>query len=539
MRKIKLILILLFTVLLSSCGLFLQKTGLKNYELQIKFSSEGLNDFQYDFIYLTKLLDEGFPNIDSIFPEKERLKLQNEIIQKLSNSNPGKTDFVIQCRKYLSKFHNQHTNIYLKSTFEKVYPFIIHIYENKWYLLNIDNTKDSLLISKQISHINGVTVNNIENLLINYTFAENKINQQFEIRSTRFYNKPELFKEIGLIATLNDSIKITFQDSSLIYLNPIHKDSISLFDIKFPEWEITEPVNKTYFYETYPKQNFVYLQYNKCHDKIDILEGIESYVKPWLQPLARTYVKWQFKKKKPSKMIAAYYNPEYPIFKDFLWELIDSLNNNHIDNLVIDLRNNPGGNLTLGIQLLYFLTERIDLKGFKEYIYTSAIYKHYQKKDFEELEKEYIQRFGKPVPDNKLVLTNFENNNLFKDIMKKSSPYYVSPNRPIFKGKVYIMANYKTGSAAAMLTTLAQDNKIAMIIGTSVGNNPIGATTWTPFKLPKTKARVSVATTYIERPDMKAGKIQIPDYWIEYSVYDLLKRKDPFFEKVIDLISNE
>ena len=60
--------------------------------------------------------------------------------------------------------------------------------------------------------------------------------------------------------------------------------------------------------------DLAYFQFNKCHDKIDILEGIESYVKPWLQPLARAFVKRQFKKEKPSKLIASYYNPEYPVF---------------------------------------------------------------------------------------------------------------------------------------------------------------------------------------------------------------------------------
>ena len=98
------------------------------------------------------------------------------------------------------------------------------------------------------------------------------------------------------------------------------------------------------------------------------------------------------------------------------------------------------------------------------------------------------------------------------------------------------MSNYGTGSAAALLTTLFQDNNIGTIIGTSVGNNPTGATTYTPMKLPKTKANISIATTYIERPYKENGEIQYPDYWVEYSINDLILGEDPYLEKIKELI---
>jgi len=122
--------------------------------------------------------------------------------------------------------------------------------------------------------------------------------------------------------------------------------------------------------------------------------------------------------------------------------------------------------------------------------------------------------------------------NLFSEITDKNSKYFIQDNRPIFKGNVYILSNYRTGSAAAMLTTLFQDNGIGTVIGTSVGNNPIGPTTYTPMKLPKTKAEISIATTYIERPEKVIGKIQIPDIWVEYTIDDLLNGKDPYLEIV-------
>ena len=63
------------------------------------------------------------------------------------------------------------------------------------------------------------------------------------------------------------------------------------------------------------------------------------------------------------------------------------------------------------------------------------------------------------------------------------SPYHIPWDRSVFKGKIIVLANSGTGSAAALITTILKDNNIATIIGTSVGNNPIGATNYQPFRL--------------------------------------------------------
>ena len=532
MKNIYLFLLLGLTLFLNSCGVFLQSTGMKNYKLKTQIDRSNINNYQYDFIYLTQLLDKGFPYIDSVFPQKTRDSLANIIIGNLSDKEVTNIDFIIQTRKYLSNFHNQHTSIRLKTEFKKVFPFYIHIYQNEWYLWNIETKYDSLLISKQIIKINDVEISNIEDQLIKFSFAENKINQQYDVRKFQFYNTPEYLKEIGLINTLNDSLKITFLDNSFIWINPINKENFKAFYIKPIDWEITKHQKKTYLYEMYSERNFAYLQYNSCHDSIDILDGITNYVKPWLQPCASWYVKRQFKKERPSKQISPYYNTEYPVFKDFIWELVDSCNKNNIGNLIIDLRNNSGGSLLLGKQLIYFLTNTTQVKDFKDYAYTSDIYKEYFYEEYNILRKMYGDN---SVPYNELVLTS-ETNNLFLDIVDKESNYFIPKNRPVFQGKIYVLANYRTGSAAAMLTTLLQDNGIATVIGTSVGNNPTGATSWMPFKLPRTKANISIATTYKERPNENPEKIQVPDYWIEYSIRDLQNGVDSLFDKVMDLI---
>lgn len=517
--------------MLSSCGVFLQKSGVKNYSPKEKITQKGLSNYQYDFLLLSKLVEEGFPQLESIFPKQEREIQVQDILTKLATVEDN-TDFILQVRKYLSNLKNQHTNIFLNQEFKNVYPYVIYISSDDWYLLNIPQHYDSLHLGKRIIEINGLTTKEIENRLIDYTFAENKINQQFEICDLQLYNKPQYLKQIGVINENFELLKLKLEDHSEIDISLISTENkVDLFDISFKENPITNYQNETYLFNLYKEENLGYLQFNKCHDKIDIMEGIESYVKPWLQPIARGYAKRQFRKEKPSKRIADFYNPKYPVFRDFVWELIDSLNANKIENLIIDLRNNPGGNLTLAIQLMYFLTDKDTLKGFSEYAYTSDIYKKYFQKEYQDLKKIYPEG----IPQRELVLTSL-GENLFNEITDETSIYHISESRPLFKGNIYILSNYRTGSAAAMLTTLFQDNGIGTVIGTSVGNNPIGATTYTPMELPRTKAKISIASTYIERPHREKGIIQMPAIWIEYTIYDLINGKDPYWETVKKII---
>lgn len=530
MRRI-ITLLVLASLFLSSCGVFLQNTGLRSYKLKSKIERETLNDYQYDFIYLTKLLETGFPLLDSVFPKNRRDSLKTVILKDLSRKDISKEYFFIQTSKYISNVHNQHTLAYPdKLEFKNKYPFRLFFSQNNWYLLDVSKLQDSSLIGKKILLINNIDIKEIEKKLLQFTFAENIISQQKLIQSLQMFNIPEYLKEIGVIKNLTDTLSLAFDDVS-IEIIPTKTKEQNLYNKIIPSFETTKKQNKTYFYNTYPNQNFAYFQFNSCHDKIDILDGIQTYVKPWLQPIAKAFVKRQFKKEKPSSLLAKSYNKENPVFRDFMWKLVDSLNNTNISYLIIDIRNNPGGSSILCKQLLFFLTDKTKINDFTEYAYISDIYKSYFMDTYENIEKE-----NKGVIENGKMVPISQDKNAFSDILDSTSKYHIEVNRPIFKGNVYFLSNYNTGSAAALLITLAQDNGIGTIIGTSVGNNPTGASAWAQFELPKTKTKTVMAISYFKRPDISKGIEQIPDYWIEYSIQDYLTGKDYYFEKALELI---
>ena len=541
--KLKTILFTLLAIILfSSCGAFIQNSGLKNHKVKADWQKDkSLNDFQYDFLYLTQLLEDGFPNLDLHFPKNERALLEKSILDHLKQ-NPSKSNFLIQGTKYLARLHNQHTTINLKLDNLDRYPFWIHIYQDKWYLLNVDKSVDSTFLGQEILSINDRPVQQIEKELRGLSFSENKIGQQYNIRAAQLFNLAIFLKEIDLIQNVKEALTIKLANEKQFSIKAALDISKNIYTLQLVKRPITAYQKKTYFYKLYPKQDFTYLQFNSCHDSIDIMDGIRDYVKPWLNPLARGFVKGQMKKmrkgKKGNPQISHYYNPDYPVFYKMIWEMIEVSNEKNIENLVIDLRFNPGGNTILGKQLLYFLTEDENLKDYTEYVYTSALSKIFFKKKDKAFRKAYFEKYQQAPKENYLYKWSelSKEKSFFEDIKNPNAIYHVPSNRPRFKGKVYILANYGSGSAAALITTMFQDNNQATVIGTSVGNNPTGATTWTPMKLPKTKASVSIATQYQERPDPKKGTIQMPDHWIEFSVNDVLEGRDPYLQKAFELM---
>lgn len=519
---------LVVVMLFSSCGIFVQQAGLKNFKPDERISARGLNDFQYDFVYLTALVEEGFPRLDSVFPKPLREMEKSRILAAL-DSTRSKADFVVLASSYLSRLKNQHSSIYLRYDLKSTYPYVVFISSGEWYIYTISTAYDSSAIGKRIIGINGLTPSEVEDRLIAFTFGENRINQQYALRSNQLYSNPHYLRQAGVISWATDTLFVSLEDGTELNLRPVLiKDEVPYYRLAEKSEPVTDYRKKTYSYSVYEDLNFGYLQFNACHDSIDILEGIGSYVKTWMQPMARAYVIRQFNKQKPSRRVAGYYNKEYPVFRDMLWEMVDSLNASGIDHLIIDLRHNPGGNLTLGIQLMYFLTENDSLDDFQDFAFTSEIYKAYFVDEYRDLQRTYSDR----LPDRALLQTN-PGANLFTDVTDANSKYFVPSDRPVFKGKVYVLSNYRTGSAAAMLTTLLQDNRMATVVGTSVGNNPTGATIYTPMKLPRTNARISLSTSYKVRPRKELGEAQMPDIWLEYTINDLLTGRDPFLDVVM------
>jgi hypothetical protein len=515
--------------------------GMKNYKSKIEDSTafKEANSYQKDLLFLHDLSLNSFPKIESSFPQK----LQDQIVDSLYNllSSPSVDDNLFNgyLRYYLSHYDNQHTTVGGLAS-NGLFPYSLHPYMNDWYLLNINSNYDSLLIGKKVTKLNNKPIEEIEERLFKYVFAENLASKRKGI--VELIRRPDLLKQFGIINQM-DSIQFTFEHAESIWVKSVtESDDIDFHYKKFDQNPVTKYSDKNYNMTFYPEGSFAYFQFNRCFDLVDARETMSEYVKPWVIPFAKLYLNSMVKKKKnPKNDIGFKLDFDSPIFKDYLEQNFDSLNTLGVNNLIIDLRNNGGGSSLLCLQLLYHLTEREDIKDFSQSFYLSEANKQLNKKEFDDFIKSYRLKYNESPEMGKLYPNGLFNCDslIFEEIENRTSAYHIPKDRSVFKGKIIVLANAGTGSAAALFTTILQDNHIATIIGTSVGNNPIGATTYQPFKLPESKLAGSVATGYLTRPKPESGQLLKPDYWIENSTNDVINGADSYLDKALELIKEQ
>ncbi len=170
-----------------------------------------------------------------------------------------------------------------------------------------------------------------------------------------------------------------------------------------------------------------------------------------------------------------------------LQAFFDEVNENHIDNIAVDLRNNPGGNSMVA-------------NSFLKYIGVDT----YQSWDC-------AIRFGWYLMKN--------TDNVYKNNQKE----------PSFHGNLFILTDTRTYSSAMDFAMLIKDNNLGVIVGEASGNLPNSYGDVLGFQLPNSKLYLNVSYKKWYRVDKtKAEEPLNPDYLVESTkalekVYELIK----------------
>lgn len=525
----------------TGCSSFLQEQGMKNYRVQPKAVANipRPTPYQEDFIYLKTLGEEVVPLEDKYFPPDKRAALEQEIMADFAKPSCSKETFVYDICRYLAGFCNEHArkeNDSWSVRLDSMYPVRFHHVGSELFVLNVSCEYDQALVGQKVISINGRPVAEVEAKLSAWLCADNLwVRRNILEQWPYHYSRPDLYRLAGLYDASSPALQLEFADHAPITIMSVSKDVP--WHMKDPKpHPVTAYAKHLYDGLVFPDQNYAYLQFNVCYDKSAILDGLSTYVKPWVQPLARVYLGYQFHRKKPSGQLANMYDPARPLFKDYLATVISDANRQGVTNLIIDLRNNGGGEFELAKQLIYYLTRREDLKNFKVFCYNPEVFSFYSPAESRESRLWYVKKFGAEPPMKQLSPTRQQDRTFFVRITDPKSPYYVAPDRPVFNGRVIVLANQNTGSAAALLTGILQDNQLAVVVGTTTGNNPTGPTVKTTFKLPRSGLRLSLPTEYFERAVPAKGDVFQPDFWVENTVDDLLAGRDAAFEKALELV---
>ncbi|WP_290707292.1 S41 family peptidase [Flavihumibacter sp. CACIAM 22H1] len=233
----------------------------------------------------------------------------------------------------------------------------------------------------------------------------------------------------------------------------------------------------------------------------------------------------------------------YVLFLDSVFRLLEQ---KQIPNLVIDIRNNPGGSDPLFEQPVMYLTD----KSFKENLETRIIFdpsnvpfENYfwgvsttERMDSAGLAagKAFLNDYFEPFKEGR------------SRQQEKYNPVYY-PKSPGFKGKLYLLINENVASAASHFASLvkAYARNVTIVGVETVGGYYVhNGHVSTVYELPNSAIKTKFSVVYVvqdapELPDQPKGRGVLPHYEIWPQLDDFLKQRDTQLEFVLKLIEKK
>ena len=208
-------------------------------------------------------------------------------------------------------------------------------------------------------------------------------------------------------------------------------------------------------------------------------------------------------------------------YRKFIDSAFSAINKKAPKNLIVDLRNNAGGN-----------------NSFSDYLISYFANKPFQ----------WNSRFS--LKTSKYLKQNTRKNNdttnaYFQEILKHKNgevfPYYfeemqAQESQKRFEGNVFTLINRQTYSQAAVAASLIQDYQFATLVGEETGDFPTLYASLFTVELPQTRIPVKIPKGYIVRVN-KSEKPEgvIPEFYIKDH---LLDDKDEILDTLLKKVRN-
>ena len=484
----------------------------------------GFNDYQKDACYLVELIKQSYPRLNTKIPQDDFLTLSNNLIQNVGSvTNPFEFEVLLQ--KYIANLKDGHSSVSSISLSlmqdENYFSWYLFKEKDDWFIYLIDKSLQSSIVGSKVIAINDFSMDEVMEKVGNFESGENHYYQTstFETRVMH----PKYWVALGLSETEKEIHFSIEQNGEIKKYQLTSKPVFDCHENMRPErkYPFSKKQNEGFSYEIGEDDNFAYLQMNTSLDYITYKSELKNYTNFFFRPFAKMYLKKDTKDARNFGLV--------------LQSLFEQIHQKEIDNLIIDLRHNNGGDERLGKQLIWYLTEEVDINGFTDYIHISDFFKKTAKVDYETYNNLYQTKYNKSIPKGEINLTEeFFYQAYFDDITKTDSPYLLDETIPKFDGNVFVIIGPNTFSAGQVLATTIADNKLGKIVGTPLGNKPSTQTGASVLKLPNTKTILSLSYFYFERPDKSKNHENslFPDIEIYQTYEDLMDGVD----STIDLI---
>ena len=225
-------------------------------------------------------------------------------------------------------------------------------------------------------------------------------------------------------------------------------------------------------------------------------------------------------------------------YKHYLDSVFVDLNYNKFENLIVDIRNNGGGNKPNDMFTLSYLSNspqkeiRTAWIGFTE----SIPYWKYFQIDIPFYLKPFAKGKLKKIMKKELPIVK-NNRRYYKDI----ETYQPKENR--FKGQVYLLTSPFVASAASLFASMVASNTNAIVIGEETSGGYYGHNGSFPVEYKLSKSNFTIGFSIVNlTQDVKKKETQpfgrgvIPDFIVEQTFKNFINNKDTQMVFILDLI---
>lgn len=224
-------------------------------------------------------------------------------------------------------------------------------------------------------------------------------------------------------------------------------------------------------------------------------------------------------------------------YASFLDSVFTDLQTKSIQHLIVDIRENGGGNDPNDLLLFSYLTKR----NFRENASAHTLFNEVPlKKYFVEEEEGEIADLEEELKEehNTLKDGKFYQNETFNPLWQ--------PKQNAFQGKIYLLIGPFVASASSLFASMVKSDSRAALIGEETLGSYYGHTGHIPvtYRLPATKLLVTFSIVDLDQdvrqlPDQPYGRGVMPHHHVHQSLNDYLNNVDTVLEYAKQLASSE
>ncbi len=305
------------------------------FSISFFFGQMNPEKWKEDINFLRENLSKKHCNL---FFKRDKVLFDRDLDNLVSQtSNLSDLEIALKLQQIIAKQGDTHTNIswgkYLNN--DKTLPLRYFYFEDGIHV-TLTNQENKELLGKKILKINGFDVKQVTDSISSLFVNENK--GIYKSKALTGLSSIQILKFFGFAK--NDSIKITFQNDSLLTEKLIFPKEMKDDErVKISPQNLTfirENKNKIFEKKYFEKEKILYVLYNSCVSK----EEPSIY------------------KGKPEEITL-------PSFLEFQNEVKKMLNDNPVEKLIFDMRLNSGGSYKQGDNFIreVVINSKIDKKG--------------------------------------------------------------------------------------------------------------------------------------------------------------------------------